>query len=173
MNQKTEKFYRKFWSKVLSFWNLHLKVFGHLDLPRKNHKGNLLRTLLDYFLSLSDLIAGYGRGISWGALVNWKYYSPCRQAFRRLLLYAGFALFFLSFLEGIDPSRDELPSCPDLEICQLTLDPGRQVTLDIRRGHLPTLTPFISEFPGLPNNRTTSRPVQAVLLFRRLRRLRI
>ncbi|TAN01917.1 MAG: hypothetical protein EPN39_01080 [Chitinophagaceae bacterium] len=84
------------------------KVVKQIVLPNRKRKGNLLSSLLLFFISLNDLVVTFSWGFSVRFVLRWKHYDRAVFLAKRAMLFAGFALFLLSSFEWSYPEAPEL-----------------------------------------------------------------
>lgn len=103
---------------IKSLWLLARKVTNQVILPNRNRKGNILSSILLLFVSLTDLIANFSRGISIDFITRWKHYEYLRCLLKKSVLIAGCFLFLLSSFEwsyNMQPGLKEAGSFVSIE----------------------------------------------------------
>lgn len=103
---------RKITDKIVLFIKalgvLISKVAKQIVLPNRKRKGNLLSSLLLFFIYLNDLMITFSWGFSIKFILHWKHYDRAVFLAKRALLFTGCALFLLSSFEWSYPEASEL-----------------------------------------------------------------
>lgn len=86
------------------------KVVKQIVLPNRRRKGNLLSSLLLFFIYLNDLIITFSWGFSIRFILRWKHYDRAVSLAKHALLFTGCALFLLSSFEWSYPEGQQLTS---------------------------------------------------------------
>lgn len=84
------------------------RVVKQIVFPGRKRKGNLLSSLLLFFLSLYDLMATFSWDFSIRFILRWKHYDRAVLLMKRAILFTGCALFLLSSFEWSYPVTPEL-----------------------------------------------------------------
>ena len=84
------------------------KVAKQMVLPNRRRKGNLLSSLLLFFIYLNDLIITFSWGFSIQFILRWKHYDRAVFLTKRVVLFTGCTLFLLSSFEWSYPESAQL-----------------------------------------------------------------
>jgi hypothetical protein len=83
------------------------KVAKQLVLPNRKRKGNLLSSLLLFFIYLNDLFITFSRGFSIKFILRWKHYDRAILLAKQAMLFTACVLFLISSFEWSYPELSE------------------------------------------------------------------
>jgi hypothetical protein len=83
---------------------LTCKVVKQIILPNRKRKGNILSSILLFFVSLNDLLTTFSWGFSIKFIAQWKHYDRAVVLVRKSVFLIGCLLFLLSSFEWSYPA---------------------------------------------------------------------